>query len=279
MSAESEEQKKAFKFLRERCFTQESFTTDEFQAATGWSDASFKTYLSKQFRPLLIEDETGKYKVGMGFRRFGDWKRFRDLIVTQNRKKPKQYNPTIYRNLVIFEFFMPLRNEEPLRAALDDLFYKDSIKALLRTIPVGELAKHFPRDSEECIDVHQERVCEWVGKKFGGYSISHVSGRFRLSQLRTRQEALLAEVDDWERYLADETTAIVRFIFPCEPPPKENDEFSFGEHKSKDEPTLIRWFFHNLFVKSILAVLDSEDEVWVLESGLVNELHIYKAED
>ncbi len=42
---------------------------------------------------------------------------------------------------------------------------------------------------------------------------------------------------------------------------------------------MIRWFFNELFVQSILEVVNGEDEIWLLESGIQNQLHIYKVED
>ena len=64
------------------------------------------------------------------------------------------------------------------------------------------------------------------------------------------------------RYLIDETTAIVRFIFPCD----------------GDEET-IRWFFNTLFVESIIQVVAGEEQIWMVESGMENRLHIWRTED
>ena len=64
------------------------------------------------------------------------------------------------------------------------------------------------------------------------------------------------------RYLIDETTAIVRFIFPCD----EDEE-------------AVRWFFNTLFVESIIQVVNGEAEIWMVESGMQNRLHIWRVED
>ena len=61
------------------------------------------------------------------------------------------------------------------------------------------------------------------------------------------------------RYLIDETTAVTRFIFPC-----------------GGDAQVIRWFFEALFVQSIIQVVNGEAEIWMVESGLVNQLHIWK---
>jgi len=36
----------------------------------------------------------------------------------------------------------------------------------------------------------------------------------------------------------------------------------------------VRWSFDNLFVSSILEVVNAEDEIWLVESGMKNRLHI-----
>jgi len=98
-----------------------------------------------------------------------------------------------------------------------------------------------------------------VAGKFVGYSIGHVSGRFRNEDLATRDEA--AKIEKLRRYLTDETTAVTRFIFPCE-----------GE----DEVERVRWVFDHLFVNSIIQVVNGEDEIWMVESGIRNRLHIWR---
>ena len=51
---ESESQQKAFEFLLKKYYAQELFTLDEFKTATGWPAKTFKNYLSKQFKDLLL---------------------------------------------------------------------------------------------------------------------------------------------------------------------------------------------------------------------------------
>jgi hypothetical protein len=131
-------------------------------------------------------------------------------------------------------------------------------------------------------------LCDWIAKRFGGYSIAHVNGRFRIQDLATRVVAADSE-SGGKPYLIDETTAIVRFIFPCgkpirrEPPhavtnyddPDEAPE----DQKALDEASSIRWFFKALFVQNILEVVaGKEAEVWMVESGIRNRIHIYKVD-
>ena len=262
-------QHRAFNFLRQRCANQHPFTLSEFQTATGFSNASFKTYFSKQFRSLLIPAAGDNYRVHFGFRRFNSWEKFRDEVVTQNRNLVRSYDLECHENLLMFDFFMPLRNEEWLRSALDSLFFKDTVLPRVKALDSLQVAKFFPLTEGENEDQPHVRVCDWISDTFGGYSISHVSGRFKAATLRTRQEAVEAELNGMGRYLVDETTAVVRFIFPC-PSGKNPTETEIAAER-------IRWFFHKLFVETILEVVNGEDQVWLLETGMRHRLHIFKA--
>lgn len=274
-------QQAAFEFLRVKYGTQELFGLDQFQAAAGFTDESIGTYLSKQFRDLLVEVSPNRYRVSLAFRQYATWPKFRDNVVTQNRILTHEYSGSSYENVVMFEFFMPLRNEESLRVALDGLFFKDSIEFRLHTISEIELKSQFPKQLIETEQEYFERICSWLADRFVGYSISPVSGRFRIGELKTRAEVLKQESNTPDRYLADETTAAVRFIFPCKgKPPETGLPLSGGyEEALRNEAASIRWFFNQLFVQSILEVVNGEDEIWLLESGMQNELHIYKVKD
>jgi len=275
------QQRAAFDFLRNKYNTQELFTREEFQTAAGFSDVSFDTYMSKHFRDLLVKVTDDKLRVSLAFRQYATWRKFRDNVVTQNRILTRKYDRASYENVVMFEFFMPLRNEESLRAALDGLFYKDSIKFRLKTISAPDLKKQFPPEMIEADEDYLERVCAWIADRFVGYSINHVSGRFRIGELRTHVEVLEQEARSPDRYLVDETTASVRFIFPCKAQPQNLSTEITGGYKEalRQEASLIRWFFNELFVQSILEVVNGEDEIWLLESGIQNQLHIYKVEE
>lgn len=280
-------QKKAFKFLLEKFHTQESFTKDEFQAASGW-DKAFKTYFSKQFKTLLLPvKKDGKYRVSEVFRRFMTWEKFQNHV-TQNRHVATDYSVLTYDNVLIFEFFMPLTNEGYLRTALDALFYKDTIISRLKTMEEKILNHYFPKKTSESIVDYYNRICKWISSRFGGYSISHVNGRFRADELKSIKEA--SEIMSKSgRYLVDETTAIVRFIFPCG---ENNIVHSFSsesyfedlalekeDEKAEDDATLIRLFFFKLFVQSIVLIVNGEDEIWMLESGMRSRLHIWRVQN
>ncbi len=97
--------------------------------------------------------------------------------------------------------------------ALDELFYKDTVGNRLTSIGLDKVAKIFPKGSMESDAAFVGRVCEFVGKKFVGYSVGHVNGRFRANELLTRDEAHEQEKSG-KSYIIDETTAVVRFIVP-----------------------------------------------------------------
>src|SRR5580704_16077770 len=109
MSVNREPQERAFQFLLQKCNTQDLFTKQEFQDETGWADNSFRTYFFKQFKDLLIPVGKNHYRVSFAFRRFATWPKFRDQVVTQNRKLTRSYQPHLHEHVVMFEFFMPLR--------------------------------------------------------------------------------------------------------------------------------------------------------------------------
>jgi hypothetical protein len=281
MSAESEQQIKAFEFIQKKFNSQETFTSEEFQIATGYSDVSFKTYSSKQFKGLLIPTGEGHFRVSAVFRQFNSWKKFKDKVVTQNRNLGRSYTEISYENVIIFEFYMPLRNEEYLRHTLDSLFYKDSVLFRLKLIKASELHQTFPKNSTENDEGYFERICEFISHRFVGYSVNHVNGRFKAADIKTMQEAFKGGAAAAERYLVDETTAVVRFIFPInvEVEPAEGDLPVSTTQSAEQEANLIRWFFRQLFVQSILEVVNAEDEIWLLETGMRSRLHIWRAKD
>jgi hypothetical protein len=48
--------------------------------------------------------------------------------------------------------------------------------------------------------------------------------------------------------------------------------------KVEDQAARIRYFFNLLFVQNVVEVINGEDEIWMLESGLESNLHIWRAE-
>jgi hypothetical protein len=255
-----ENQRKVFEFLCDHLDSQESFTKADVATITTWKRKTFPTYWSKQFAPFVVEASNGKYRVSESFRPYADWRKFRQHV-TQVRRISSDYRSRTYDNVLTFEFFMPLTNEAYLRTTLDSLFYKDTIVAKLKAKDEQVLFHHFPKLPDENKKSYLERLCAWLAPRFVGYSISHVNGRFRAEELSTREE--VAHPSYRKRYLVDETTAVTRFIFPCE---------------DQEDAERIRWFFEILFVDSIIEVVNGEDEIWMIESGLRNRVYIWRIE-
>lgn len=257
-----EPQRHAFEFLSEHLQSQETFTLAEFQAATGWTDKSFKTYLSKQFRAFLDPSGGDRFRVSEAFRPFVTWRKFRQHV-TQVRRVVTDYIPGPFQEVLIYEFFMPLTHENALRTTLDSLFYKDRVLARLRTLGVEKIEKHFPRSDGEADDDYLDGVCDWIEQKFPGYSISHVDGRFRAEKLLSQEEAAKVQKQG-RRYLIDETTAVTRFVFPC---------------KDEEEADRVSFLFIEIFVHSIIQLVSGEDEIWMVESGMRNRVYVWRASD
>ena len=253
-------QRKALRFLREHLHSQAPFTKSELADATGWKKpGTFNTYWSKQLKPFMVYIGGGEFRVSEGFRPFMTWKKFQ-RHVSQNRLVAADYTKHEYEHPVIFEFFMPLTNETALRTTLDALFYKENIEAKLKATGIEELVRHLARLDNEADKAYFQRAASWVADHFGGYSIYHVNGRFRAWKLATHDEAMERERQGY-RYLADETTAVTRFIFPC---------------AEKNEAELVRYFFEALFARSIIQLINAEDEIWMLESGDECRVHIWR---
>jgi hypothetical protein len=166
-----------------------------------------------------------------------------------------RYAPRTYDHVVVLEFYMPLTQESALRRTLDSLFYEDAVGPRLRRIDRERLRAVFG-DGED--DAVLERATRFIDEKFRGYSIYRVDGRFRSITLTTLQGA--AEIARSGTYLADETTAVCRFVFPC----------------SADEPARVRFLFDELFVAALTEKVRGEEEIWVVESGMRNQIRIWR---
>jgi len=281
----TDNQGKVFEFFVERFKSQKPFTKTEVEAVTSWQGKSFATYWSKQFKQFVVPAGGNSFRVSEAFRPFARWEAFQQHV-TQVRRVSSDYTLLVHDSVLVFEFFMPLTNETHLRTALDALFYKDTILARLRAIDSKKLREHFPANDAEQENPYFARLCEWIAKRFQGYSITTLSGRFRTLNLMMMTEAATVE-ENGDRYLIDETTAIVRFIFPCGQPQKLRlglaQDFDVPEPNTDDttgaaEADQIRWFFNALFVQSIIQVVNGEDEIWMVESGMRNRLHRWKVE-
>jgi hypothetical protein len=289
MSDRTENQKKAHEFLLDKFNSQSSFTKESFRDFTGWAVSTFDTYWIKQFKTLLIVNEDDEYRVSEAFRRVMDWDNFKKHV-TQIRKVATDYVTMTYDNVVLFEFFMPLTNEGHLRTSLDALFFKDSVLTRLKSVELLTLKSKIPIHTEESDDSYFDRICNKVSDTFGGYSISHVNGRYRADRLKTKQEIYNSSTgNNIDSYLVDETTAVVKFIFPCGEyiESQFTSSTDYFDNISSDvdldtpnaDAAVIRWLFYTLFVQSIVQAVNGEDEIWMLESGMRNRLHIWRMDN
>ena len=272
MALKTEHQKRLFDFMSSHFATQETFTLEALRNASGYDFNSFEIYRSKQFGSLLVSASDDKVRVSHSFRRFNTWEKFREEVVSQKRKLTRRYRALGHQRVMSFEFFMPLRNEEWLREALDSLFHRDQVLSRIRGVKSSELERIIPKNDQEAEELYLNRICKWISRTLVGYSISHVSGRFKVGDLKTRKDVANEIAAGSSRYLVDETTAIVRFLFPC-------GSTSDKESDSEKEADTIRWFFNKLFVETILEVVNGEDEVWLLESGFRSQLQVFRAVD
>ncbi|MDT7809815.1 MAG: hypothetical protein QOJ70_3628 [Acidobacteriota bacterium] len=244
--------------------------------AAGWAKSTVETYITKQWRDLVERLPDGKILVKPDFQRFSE-EQFLDLA-TQNRKVFSKYRRVKYDDIVTYEFLLPLTREDQLRKALDELFYKDTVRHRLLEIGLTKAASFLPRGEEESDDEYIEKICGAVSRHFGGYSISHVSGRYRAANLTTRENAASMLIHD-ERYIIDETTASVRFIIPLEAtmtaePDSTSEGSLFEPAQTSDigkdvnkEISLVRFLFFDLFVEAIVRMVKEEDEIWLVEEA------------
>lgn len=52
--------RKAYRFFREKAFSEEPFTYQELSGATGWSVKSARDYVGKQWRDVVTREGKGK---------------------------------------------------------------------------------------------------------------------------------------------------------------------------------------------------------------------------
>lgn len=266
--ADDTTQRAAFTFLREHLQSQEPFTLDEFMEATGWEKpGTINTYLRKQYKGLIEKVSAGPpptYRVTDAFWKFVTWRKFKGQV-TQVRRVVENYEPKSSK-VLIYDFLMPLTNEEHLRMTLDSMFYKDRVLARLKSVGVPALSQKFPKPQGLSEPQYFTQVLDFIKGHFVGYSITHVDGRFRSDTLLTQDEAAALQKRG-ERYLIDETTAVTRFIFP---------------YSTDGELASIKYLFQTLFIRSIIQLVNGEEQIWMVESGSAgSQLHIWErlAED
>ncbi len=289
MHTESELLHAAHQFLLEMNREARVFTKDEFRQAVN-SDEMFERHWLTGFSQFLAKVDDGgqqRFVVGSAFGGCLSKEEFERRIHGME-KEGGGYSFATHLAVINYEFFMPVVHEVKLKKELDSLFYKDALLERVRALGLAEVQCHFPRDEKEGEIDYLERLCRWLGDKFGGYSMSNVDGRFRMCTLKTKAEAFEGLARRGEQYLADEETVVVRFIFKCgqSAAPYSSDfdgrcdlPSAQDDRAIKRDAYLVQYFFWKLFVESIVKSVNGEAETWLVESGIRNCLHIWSRTD
>jgi hypothetical protein len=214
----------------------------------------------------------GVYRVLPEFKRL-TWEEFQELV-TQVRHPFAIYDRTTFTSVVVYDFLLPLTREDKLRKALDELFYRDTLERRITEVGLDVIGRYIPRQANEPERAYVTRVIQFIDDRIGGFSISHVSGRFRVGKILTRKESGDKLAAD-EPYLIDETTAVVRFIIPCASS-KIAHEGDFELAESEDEHSeaveqeiaQIRGIFFEIFVEALVPSIRGEKLIWMLETTL-----------
>lgn len=256
--------RKAFAFFGEMYRSGTPFTVGDLEATTGWSGQTAPTYISKKWSDFLEYNKTaGVYRVKMEFRRLSE----QEFLDHFSQKTPifGKYKRISFNSVVTYEFLLPLAREPELRTILDELFYADSIENRVREVGLDEVRTWLAQSDDEDESEYVRRVVCYLADLFSGYSVHHVNGRFRPKELRTHAEAAML-LEDYERYLIDETTASVRFIIPI--PSSRAETFDGrGQEAAIDDVVAIRKMFIALFAEAVVRTVKGEDEIWLMEES------------
>lgn len=260
-----------------------TITVTELAEHTGWTLTNARTNISKRIKQFVDEDKKRKgiFKVKPNIidTNYSDY----SSLFKQADVLVRDYDEHYHPDVVVYELFMPLTCEDKLKRALDNLFYKDKIYQKLQILEEKQLREIFKPKEAETKNMYLDRICQIAGSRFGGYSISHVSGRFRCFKLMSKSDAWQASEEKNTEYLMDETTAIVKFIIPLSTteelvedqidglPLQMQMELHDMEESVENELKQIQWLFRNLFMTIILNTVGQE-EIWVLESGKRSQL-------
>ncbi|NPV47184.1 MAG: hypothetical protein HPY69_09490 [Armatimonadetes bacterium] len=274
----------SYEFLRQRAASGEEFSLTELMDATGWTRTNAKTNISKRMSEFVVRRGRGRWVALPVIERVrrDDYAR----LFSQSNRLFGDYELWLYPDLIIYDFLMPLTREDRLRESLDSLFYRDRLEQRLRELGAEVVAREFERHQGEQDGDLFARVAAAAGDAFVGYSISHVSGRFRMRDLMTTSEAACIPLNE-QGYLADETTAVVRFIMRVSATEQRVADggdaltFDFGVNDATRaladaERNRIRWLFLNVFAKAVVMTVNYEEEIWLLEQGAEMRLWVWK---
>ncbi len=263
--AGDEGQRKAYDFLLRHAKSQELFTEEELGKEVGWVGTTPKTNLGKQLKSV-VQKERGRYRVK---REFIHLKK-EDFVRRTSQKENilPSYVRTSHDSVLLYEFLMPLTREDLLKQSLDSLFFQDTLLDTLRALGLGSFGTILPRTNNETDERYAGRIASKVADYFGGYSITHASGRFRADDLRTQADAV------GKRYIIDETTAVVRFIIPLKTTETVHSPIfnpaitgrGHDENAACNEVAMVRTLFFTIFAEVVVHSVQGEDEIWLLEA-------------
>ena len=261
--------KRAFDFLYRHAQEKKPFSIAQFSTETEWSIAETKDNLINRLCDIVYE-EGGKYfsKPEILRVRLAD---FSELL-HQKKRLFTDYILEVSPSILIYEFFMPLSREDRLREALDNLFYRDTIEQRIQEIGISQIRDGLKLTPDYSEDNIKQLIFEFMEKTMGGYSIYLVNGRYRADSLASREEVITRPFA-YGPYIVDETTAIVRFVLPVE---TDAGNFEYGNVLkpastgigTQERADLVSWLFLNFFAEAIIRVVQKEDEIWLLESGM-----------
>ena len=261
--------KNAFDFLVEHAQERTPFSIDQLCATTGWSIVEAQEHIANRLSDLVIEDNGIYFAKPEILRvRLDD---FQELL-HQKKRLFTDYVLEVSSSILIYEFFMPLSREDRLREALDNLFYRDTIEQRIQEIGISRIRDGLNLSSNDSEDKIRQLVFDFMESTIGGYSIYLVNGRYRADVLASREE-VVSRPFAYGPYIVDETTAIVRFILPVE---TDAGKFEYGKILepasmaigTKERAEVLSWLFLNFFAEALVRVVQKEDEIWLLESGM-----------
>lgn len=269
MTAETKSIKRAFDFLIERAQERKSFSVEQFSTETGWSIPETRERISNRLSDLIYQEGERFFAKPEILRvRLDDFKELLD----QKKRLFSDYVLEVSSSILIYEFFMPLSREDRLREALDNLFYRDTIEQRIQEIGISRIRAGLKLSPDYSEDKIQGMVFDFIESTIGGYSIYLVNGRYRADVLVSREEAVSRPFASGP-YIVEETTAIVRFILPVETDAGKFEHGKILEPASAVSGTqkraeLLSWLFLNFFAEALIRVVQKEDEIWLLESGM-----------
>ncbi len=275
----------AYAYLKRLAATGEQYTDAGMAKETGWAqDGTVANYRSKHWHHWIRKESDGTLYVSPTFEGVGE----ADFINLHKQRTDfyGKYKRKMYGHAVTYEFFLPLTRERELTRALDAIFYSDTLGILVKEAEIEKFLPEFPELASACESDARDSIIKFVSEHFTGYSISHVSGRFRSRDIAPRAKAgeMFAEGD---RYLVDETTAVVRFIVPLHESMKAqptqdslpDSMIAMGgdlTEAGQSELKRVRLAFFLLFAEAVTLTVRGEDEVWLLESGPESRVYVWE---